>query len=253
LNKAIFLTVRTGSSRLPNKSLMRLGEETTTEFLIKRLKESKLADFIVLCTTSRKQDNVLCRFASENDIKYFQGSEDDKLERWRGACEKYDVDFFVTADGDDLLCEPELIDLAFKQYEDTGPDFIQCKDIICGAFTYGIKTAALNKVCEIKDTDQTEMMWVYFTDTGLFNVKELENVPDAYKRADIRMTLDYWEDFNFFDTIIQHLGKENLQLQNIVSLLDREPEIKEINFHRQADFLKNQKEKTTLKIRGSNV
>ena len=62
-----------------------------------------------------------------------------------------------------------------------------------------------------------------------------------------------WEDFNFFDTIIQHLGKENLQLQNIVSLLDREPEIKEINFHRQADFLKNQKEKTTLKIRGSNV
>ena len=40
----------------------------------------------------------------------------------------------------------------------------------------------------IKDTNDTEMMWVYFTDTGLFNVQELENVPEVYKRDDIRMT-----------------------------------------------------------------
>ena len=35
----------------------------------------------------------------------------------------------------------------------------------------------MRKVCEIKDTDDTEMMWVYFTDTGFFDVQNLENIP----------------------------------------------------------------------------
>ena len=82
----------------------------------------------------------------------------------------------MTADGDDLFCEPELIDLAFEQYEGSRPDFIEAANVVCGAFTYGIKTAALLRVCEIKDTDDTEMMWVYFKETGIFEVEDLRGL-----------------------------------------------------------------------------
>jgi spore coat polysaccharide biosynthesis protein SpsF len=251
MKKAIFMTVRTGSTRLPNKALLEMNGKPTIEHLIQRVKRSKKAELIVLCTTDLPEDKVLCKIAERNGIKYFQGSEKDKLERWNGAARKYDVEFFVTADGDDLFCEPELIDLAFGQYERTGADFIEGgPELICGSFTYAIKAAALKKVCEIKDSNDTEMMWVYFTDTGLFKTEKLQNVPSLFIRPEIRMTLDYEEDFKFFKTIMDHFaGRQDFSLREIVAFLDEHPEVIKINQYRQQEFLANQKKKTKLVIK----
>lgn len=251
MKKAIFMTVRTGSSRLPKKALLKINGRSTIERLIQRVKRSQKAELIVLCTTDLPEDKILCEIAAQNGISYFQGSVADKLERWNGAAQKYDVEFFVTADGDDLFCEPELIDLAFTQYERTGADFIEGgPELICGSFTYAIKAAALKKVCEIKDSEDTEMMWVYFTDTGLFQTEKLQNVPDVFKRPEIRMTLDYDDDFQFFKNIIDHFaGRDDFTLREIVAYLDEHPEVIKINQHRQQEFLANQKKKTKLVIK----
>lgn len=254
MSNAIFITVRTGSTRLPNKALMKIDGVPTIEYVVRRMKFSKKADNIILCTTENKSDDILIQIAERNNIKYFRGNEKDKLLRWEGAAKKFNINFFVTADGDDLFCEPKLIDMAFDQYDKNNSDFIQSKRIITGAFTYGIKTDALNKVCEIKDTEETEMMWVYFTNTGIFKVEELENVEKKYYRDDIRMTLDYKEDFEFFNAIINNeiIKEDYLSLDQILKILEKNPEIKNINFFRQQDWAKNQKNKTNLKLKGDN-
>ena len=257
MNKAIFITVRTGSKRLPNKALLKIKGTTVIEYLIRRLKSSKNADKIILCTTENEQDDVLIELARKNKILFFRGDERDKLDRWRGAAKKYNVEFFVTADGDDIFCEPELIDIAFKQFEDGNCDFIEEKpgqNLPVGAFTSGIKTSALEKVCSIKDSDDTEMMSVYFTELNMFNVEALKNIPVAFRRPDIRMTLDYKEDFDFFKTIIEAFLKDNkkLSLGNILCYLDEHPDIIEINQFRQKDYLANQKARTFIKIRKVN-
>ena len=254
MNKAILITVRNGSTRLPNKALKIIDGITTIEYIIDRMKYSELTDLIVLCTTRRKDDDILIEIAKKNKIEYYRGSENDKLVRWMGAAKKFNIVFFCTADGDDLFCEPKLIDLAFTQYKRNNPDFIQSTGIICGAFTYGIKVGALKKVCEIKETDDTEMMWVYFTETGLFRVEELENVNEKYYRDDIRMTLDYREDFDFFNAVISKEKTKGtyLSLDKIIKILEKNPEIKEINFFKQQEWAKNQKEKTNLKLKGNN-
>jgi len=246
---SIFITVRTGSTRLPNKALLMIEGRTTIEHLIDRAKRSKLSDKIVLCTTTLPEDDVLCHIAVKNDIYYYRGSVEDKLERWNGAAKKHGVEFFVTADGDDLFCEPELIDLAFEQYNKSKCDFIKADGVVCGSFTYGIKTSALKKVCKIKDSENTEMMWVYFTDTGLFKVRELENVPDEFYRGDIRMTLDYQDDYFFFKEVINSFDTEDFSLRDIISLIDEKPEIKEINLYLEDERKKNQLEKTNLSLK----
>lgn len=249
--KAIFITVRNGSSRLPDKALMNIHGIPTIEYVIRRIKHSKLADKIIMCTTENERDNSLVEIATRNNIDFFRGSEEDKLDRWRGAAQKFDIKFFCTADGDDLFCDPDLIDLAFGQFIRNNSDFIESKEVITGAFTYGIKVSALNKVCEIKDSDKTEMMWVYFTETGLFKCEILENIPAKFIRSDIRMTLDYHEDYDFFDTIIQKSGKgiNYLPLDEIVDIVNKFPDIKNINFFRQQQWADNQKNKTTLKLK----
>ena len=255
MHKAIFITVRTNSTRLPQKALLKIEGLTTIEHLIRRVKKSQLAEVIVLCTTTGKEDDILCKIAEQENIKWFRGSAPDKLERWRGAAEKFHIDFFVTADGDDLFCEPELIDLAFEQAEKKHPDFIKGDgvrgvDVPVGAFTYGIKVKALQKVCEIKDSDNTEMMWTYFEDTGLFECQKLENVPEEFKRPTIRMTLDYADDFRFFQTVIKTLGTD-ARLRDTIAYLDKHPEVVAINQYLQKEFRSNQKSKTTLILKES--
>jgi len=251
VNKAIFITVRTGSKRLPGKALLEICGIPNISRLISRVKRSKHANLIVLCTTTLPEDDVLCEIARQENICFFRGSVEDKLDRWSGAAKEFGVEFFVTADGDDLFCEAELIDLAFKQYDEGRADFIEGKGLICGAFTYAIKTTALEKVCQIKDTSDTEMMWVYFTNTGLFRVEELKEVPIVFKRPEIRMTLDYDDDFKFFKKIVESLGDEkpDFNLRDIVTFLDAHPEVIKINQYLQERFLENQKKKTKLRLK----
>ena len=253
MKKAIFIAVRTASTRLPGKALIEINGVKTIEYLINRLKASKKADIIVLCTTKLKEDNILCEIAENNKIDYYRGSVKDKLERWNGAAKKYEVDCFVTADGDDLFCEPELIDLALQQFDESNVDFIQANDIIPGGFSYAIRVSALKKVCEIKNSDDTELMWVYFTETNLFNVSELKNVSKFYYRNDIRMTLDYEEDLVFFKSVINLIGHEKyISLENIIEIIDKDASLKKINIFRQNDFLHNQEKKISLDLKINN-
>jgi spore coat polysaccharide biosynthesis protein SpsF len=252
--KAIFITVRTSSTRLPQKCLLPFGEARTIEFLIRRLKRSKLAEEIILCTTENNEDDVLCEIATKEGIQLFRGSERDKLSRWAGAARQFGVDFFVTADGDDLFCEAELIDLCFKQYDETGADFIEQEGLICGCFTYGLKASALYKVCEIKNSEDTEMMWVYFKDTGLFRCETLRNAPEPFQRPEIRMTLDYEDDLRFFKACAEPFfkaGRYDFTLRDVMQVINENPEIIKINQHRQEEFLANQRARTTLVLKGA--
>ena len=209
----IFLTVRINSSRLPNKALLKLNNGVSTiEFLINRLKTQIINNFdIILCTTNNKEDDKLIEISKNLNIKYFRGSEKDKLQRWYEAAIHYNVKNIVTVDGDDLFIETSLIEKAFNQLENNNVDFIKGDHtgLICGAFTYAFTFNSLYRVIQLKGDNDTEMMWVYFTDTGLFDVRNLENVPKQFYRNDIRMTLDYEEDMTFFVEVAKRWSKRD--------------------------------------------
>ena len=197
----IFISVRTGSSRLPKKALYEIQGKTTIEYLIDRLKKSKYAEKVIVCTTELKEDDILCDIAERNDIDYFRGSSPDKLMRWLGATERYGVDFFVNVDGDDIFFDAELADICFEQRKDV--DFIdgqgQYNDV------YGVSSHALNMVCESKQSNETEFIKPFFYDIKEYiNIQKIVNVPDKYKKRKMRLTLDYEEDFEFFKNVIEH-------------------------------------------------
>ena len=240
--KSIFISVRTDSTRLPHKATLDLCGKPTIQYLIDRLKESTLADEIILCTTRLESDNVLCKIAEKNNIKYFRGSSKDKLKRWIGACQEYNVDFFVNVDGDDLFFDAGLADLCFEQYlsQNGEVDFIDGRGLYNDV--YGIKRTALEKVCNAKNSTDTEFIRPYFIKSDIFKHQAIWNVPDKYKKQNIRMTLDYQEDLTFFAYIIEHHLKENisLSLENILLFLKQNPNVVQINWHREETWKNNQ-------------
>jgi spore coat polysaccharide biosynthesis protein SpsF (cytidylyltransferase family) len=253
MRKAVFITVRTDSTRLPNKALKEILGIPTIELVILRAKQVKGVDAVQsLISPDEACRRSVVAIADRNGINWHRGSVEDKLDRWLGATKKYSIDCFVTMDGDDLLCDPELIGLAIDQMESGTVDFIRApRDLICGSFTYCLKSSALQKVCDVKDTNDTEMMWTYFEDTGLFAVADLDVSDLVFFSREIRLTLDYQEDFEFFSRIFEHFQakKNDVPLRDIVQFLSGHPEIVAINAFRQKDFRENQKRKTKLVIK----
>lgn len=254
MRTAIFITIRMDSSRLPAKTMRTILGKTVLEHIVQRAKLARGFDEIVVCTTEREVDNQIVELADRLNVKTFRGSLEDKLERWNGAANSYNIDYIVTFDGDDLFCEPELLALGAKQIQAGKYDFIEApKGLICGAFTYAFTARALSKVCEIKGSTDTEMMWTYFKDTGLFKTGYLEGVEDVYFSDKYRLTLDYPEDFEFFTKVFEYFQcvDNDVPLREIVAYFKKHPEIPEINIGRQQEFLDNQKRKTKLILKGN--
>lgn len=246
---AVFITVRSDSSRLPNKALLPILGKSTIEMVILRAKLVENAGTVVVCTTERPVDDGIVQIAERCGVQHFRGSLDDKLDRWLGAARKFNIDCFVTMDGDDLLCDPELMGIGIKQLASTDVDFVEAPEgLICGSFTYGIRTTALERVCTIKDTSDTEMMWVYFKGTGLFKISTLNVNDPVFYSPYIRMTLDYEEDFSFFRAIFEHFNciNNDVSLRGIVPFLKEHPEIIQLNAFRHHDWAVNQQKKTKL-------
>ena len=88
----------------------------------------------------------------------------------------------------------------------------------------------------------------------MFKVGELHVDDPIYLNPNIRLTLDYEEDYVFFRTVFEHFDarKNEVPLTKIMKYLTDHPEIVAINAARQVDFLANQKRRTKLIIKGEN-
>ena len=71
--------------------------------------------------------------------------------------------------------------------------------------------------------------------------KEYVSLSEFEKNKDIRLTLDYEDDLQFFRKLYQNIGI--LMTGNeIISFLEKNENIIKINFNRQKDYLANQAE-----------
>lgn len=92
-----------------------------------------------------------------------------------------------------------------------------------------MKVKALEAVCKIKSIIDTEI-WGYLIDRPeIFKIKTIK-VADKLNRPELRLTLDYDEDYELIRNIYSNvLFKKVLNLYNVIDYLDENPEIVKIN------------------------
>jgi len=208
--------------------------------MIDRLKLSKKTDAIILCSSTNSQDLPLKQIAQDNNVDCYLGDPDDVLQRMLDAATKFKLDYILTITADCPFADPVYADKIVEKYQETNADLIRQFDLPHGAFSYGLKVSALKKVVELKDSSDTEVWGAYFTDTGLFDVIDLDVENNHHNRPGLRMTLDYPEDYEFLKEIFEHLYKKDqlFSLTDILTLLDDKPEIVAINQHCGQKFKK---------------
>ncbi len=232
------ITGRLKSTRLPKKLLIEVKGKPVIGHMLDRLKLTKKVDQIVICTSDLEQDRPLGEIARENCVECYFGDPDDVLVRLLGAADKYGFDYILNITADCPLVDPVYADAIVGNYMKTDADLIRQFDLPHGAFSYGIKVGALRKVVEIKKSQDTEVWGKYFTDTGLFKVVDFDVANPFHRRPGLRLTIDYPEDLEVFEKIVNALYREDgvFSLDQILSFIDDNPEVMRLNAHCSAKF-----------------
>ena len=115
--KIVIVTqARVGSSRLPEKVLKKVDDKHTLLSLhLERLKKSKLASSIVVATTNENGAEKIVAIAKEANIKSYQGSVDDVLDRFYQSVVAENPDYVVRVTSDCPLIDAELLDKAIDK------------------------------------------------------------------------------------------------------------------------------------------
>jgi spore coat polysaccharide biosynthesis protein SpsF len=230
------ITVRSQSSRLPNKCYLPFGEGCVIEHVINR---AKLFGFNpIVCTTTEQTDDRIVEIAKLSNTRYFRGSAKDKLVRWRNACREFDVDKFVTIDADDLFFDNTLTRQNFKALGNEY-DLIKHPPVLPyeGCFGYSLTLDIIERACKIKTSNDTEMMWFFLEKVDDIKINKLQLEIDN-KIGPIRLTLDYVEDYWLLCTVLRIIG-HNAERYDIEKLFKDNPDLHKINWFRNDDYKVN--------------
>ena len=166
MRTAVFVIARLGSTRLPRKVLAPVGDgRAIVERLIDRMRLSREADLVALCTTTEAVDDELAAVAGRCGIECLRGHQEDLLDRFLNAALRFEVDFFAVAEGDEVLGDTEFVDQVIERYRRTGADFVWADGVPIGADARGVRTEAARRACELKVDGQGEGWTRYFTET----------------------------------------------------------------------------------------
>ncbi len=238
------------STRLKHKLTLEIHNRQIIRWMIDRIKLAKNIDEVIICTSENPQDDILEQIAKEENIKIFRGHEEDVIQRLYNASVKYNLDYALNITADCPLVSIEYIDKIIEEYIKTNADLIRTLDLPHGFFSYGLKIDAMKKVCEIKADINTEVWGKYFTDTGKFQVVDI-NIPQELIRNHFRLTLDYPEDFEFFKAVYEQFGLNTYKtsMNDIISFLDENPEIVEINSKLKQSYQKRWDNQSQIRLK----
>lgn len=209
----IIIQARNNSSRLPNKINLPIFDDLTIlDIIIQKLKTFNNIK-IILATSNNNKDEVLKKYSLKYNIDFFQGSENNVLDRFILACEKYNVNKVIRVCADnpfiDVSLLKTLIDLSSEKQYDYASYYYNNTPTIrthFGIFAEYVSLSALKKIKEATSKNKyIEHVTNYiYENEQTFNILK---IPFKYKGESIRLTIDDHEDFKLLKNIILQNNK----------------------------------------------
>lgn len=212
--KVLLITqARIGSTRLPGKVLLPIGEETLLSVHLKRLKECTTINQIVVATTFEDGVESLIDICREAEVDYYQGSLEDVLDRFYQAAVQYRPDWVVRVTSDCPLLDPGVVDQVVRKAIESDVDY--CANIITEDFPDGqdvevFKLSALERAWnEATFKSEREHVTPFIRNNSDLKGGELFTAYDVKCHSNfnsIRMTVDEKADLIAIRRLIDELG-----------------------------------------------
>lgn len=231
MNLAI-IQARTGSSRLPGKILMPLGDKPMLHQIVNRVSAAKTVDKIVVATTCEKGDDIVETLCEEIGVFCYRGSVDDVLDRYYKVSNLFHPDNIIRITADCPLIDPNVIDKVVSIHnknryeytsntmEETYPDGLDVEVFCFSALEEAWLKADL--------LSEREHVTPYIKNKGSFRRGSVTITPSL---GDKRWTVDTDRDYEFISLIYKDLyrGDEIFYMEDVLLWLDKHKHLEEIN------------------------
>jgi len=254
LKIGVFIPIRLDSERLPGKILMEVNGRPILYHLFDRILISKFISdkkCIVVCTTKKESDNLLVATVERYGASVFRGSQNDLINRFYNANKQFQFDYILQIDGDDPLISYEYCSKIIEEIITEKYDAVITEGLPFGLNTKVFTKNALNKVFESYISKNNDTGFgLYFTQSNLLNVHRVFPESDKHSNDEVRLTLDYKEDYELIRHLIEKIESLNdFSINCLIDILERNSNLIDINFFRQEENIKRSSEKIFLKYK----
>lgn len=225
------IQARTGSSRLPGKVLMPLGDMPMILHILKRTAQSRV-DAVLLATSREQEDDQLAACVRDHGFAVSRGSLEDVLDRYQQAAQASAASRIVRITGDCPLVDPEIIDACLERFARADCDYVSnaypAPSYPDGLDVEVFSAEALGKAWENarKPSEREHVTPHIWNNPGLFR---LCSIQAAKNLSHLRWTVDEPKDMEFMRQIFQRIEPQAARMRDILALLEQQPALASIN------------------------
>lgn len=227
----VIVACRMKSSRLKKKAILAIKGIPSVERCLQNCLKMSNVDEVILATSDLPEDAILENYTVSGKARFWKGDPDDVIQRYLGACEKFNIDVILRVTADCPVISPEIAEILLKSHFESGADFTGAASGAVGSAVEVYNTNTLHRVIEyMGEAKHSEYMtWYMKNNPDIFKIN-IVDLPPSLNR-DYRLTLDYEEDLEMFNLLFLELDKRGLDptLQNVFRILDEIPSISAIN------------------------
>lgn len=212
------VTARNTSTRLPGKTLLKLGAQTSIDVLVDRLSISKFIDQIVIAIPDNEQNDELAKHLFNQGHSYHRGSEENVLSRFTEAVRISNATHCLRITADCPLIDGVVVDRLIELGLQKRLDYC----FVGNSFPHGLDAEFMTR----KTVERLSLQKM--------SAAELEHVTSTLRAdpaidwlrlnneidlGEFRLTLDYPDDYEFIKFVIDHLGGVFFTIEKLTEFL----------------------------------
>ena len=224
---------RMGSTRLPNKVMMKINGAPLIELLFNRLSKSININQVVLATSNNENNLPLVEHIKGLGYEVFSGDENNVLDRYFHAAKLFEADTIVRITGDCPLVDSTLVDEVIKGFVDTNSDYASNREPPTYPDGLDVEVISIKALEDAQknaqEVFQREHVTPYIINSEVYKKFYLKNSKDLSAE---RWTVDEPEDFNVVQNIFNFFHPAiDFSWKEVVQLRERKPEVFSENQH----------------------
>jgi len=217
----IIIQARMGSSRLPGKVLMPIGNKCLLEHILFRLSLHKRDDCqVIVATTVAENDHVIEELCNRHGVTCFRGSEQNVLGRYYECAVKHGFSDVVRLTADNPFVDAEAMNQLIDVHRKEKADYSYSFDVLpCGVGAEIFTIDALfRSLCHATKPNHFEHVNEYIQENpSQFAIASL-CAKEATNHPEIRLTVDTLEDYKKACHIVEQCGDKYISTEEAIRI-----------------------------------
>lgn len=222
---------RVASKRLPGKALLPLAGKPIVTHVLERALNIPSVNCVVLAVPEGDENVVLFEAVKHLDVSFFQGSENDVLDRFFRVAEKFSGDYIARITADNPFTDSEYAHEAIMRAISGNFDLCAPEGLPLGCAVEVLSRSALERAHKEGTLPyHREHVSPYIKErVDIFSIERFHVDIDP-RYAFVRLTVDTEEDYRLAAALYNELYHgEQFPLKKTLLFLDAHPELLEIN------------------------